>query len=132
MFGEKLLVGQSNHNIDNKNRLFLPAGTGREKSDIVYLCYDKEIDTYTIYPEKIIQEKFVKLQKMVDEAKSVEELKQYKLMLLEFSLSIMRAAEVDAGGRITVGNEFSQFESVNIIGGGDHLMLKPIVKNKKK
>ena len=33
---------------------------------------------------------------------------------------------------IYAGNEFSQFESVDIIGVVDHLVLKPIVKDKNK
>ena len=132
MFGEKPMLGQSNHKIDGKNRIFLPSSSGRETDDAVYLCYDKEISAYTIYPEKIIENKVNEFQKKIDEAKNINELKQYKLMLLEFSYSIIRKCIVDGSGRIILGSDFNQFQSYDLIGVGNHLVIKPSDENKKK
>ena len=37
MFGDKILLGQSDIVIDDKSRMFLPARTNREKGDILVL-----------------------------------------------------------------------------------------------
>lgn len=131
MFGEKPILGQSTYKIDNKNRIFLPPTSGRETDDEIYLCFDKEIEAYTIYPAKIIENKIKEFQKKIDESKNINELKQYKLMLLEFSYSIIRKCIVDGSGRIILGSDFIQSQNYDLIGVGSHLVLKPSDENKK-
>ena len=128
MFGDKPLVGQYNYNIDEKNRMFLPSTTGREKGDTIYLCYDKDIMAYTLCPERVVLELFDNFNKKINDAKTVNELKEYKLMLLEYSKSVLKELTVDSQGRIILSSEFWEYNSVNILGAGSHLVLNPTNK----
>lgn len=132
MFGDTLLVGKNSYNIDKKNRMFLPADSNREENDIVYLCYDKELKTYTIYPKTVIQQNFSKLRKMVDEAQDVEELKRCKDMLLNYAETIVKSCLVDSQGRIVLGDNFKNYSTVDMLGAGDHLVLYTNEEKKKK
>jgi len=132
MFGDKPLVGQYSYSIDEKNRMFLPSSTGRETGDRVYLCYDNDIEVYTLYPEKVIQEIFDNFNKKIMEAKTASELKEYKLMLLKYSKSVIKGLTVDSQGRVILSSEFWEYDSMNMVGAGNHLVLNPTNKKNKK
>ena len=132
MFGEKILAGQHDYSIDSKNRMYLPTQSGREPGDSVYLCYDTDIECYTIYSEKSISEKLDKYTLKIDSAKNSEELKEYKLMYLEFAKSIIKVCTVDSAGRIALPNDFVPNQVVHVVGSKDHLVLILDGAKKKK
>lgn len=132
MFGDKILAGEYVYYIDEKNRMFLPANTGREKGDTVYLCYDNDIECYTIYSEKAMKGILNGYKEKIDSAKNIDELKQYKLMLLEYSKSILKQCVVDAQGRIVLHSDIIPNQNVHIIGSHDYLVLIPETLKKKK
>ena len=132
MFGSKILAGHYDFSIDFKNRMFLPAQTGREQGNVVYVCYDKDIECYTIYSEKSIADNLDKFNKKIDSAQTSEELKNYKLMYLEFANSIIKVCTVDSQGRIVLPVEIASNQNVHIVGSGDHLVLMFNDTKKKK
>ena len=132
MFGENTLAGQYDYFADEKNRMFLPRKTGREKGNVVYFCYDKDIEHYVIYSELEILKKMDAFDEKIDSAKTVEELKQYKLMSLEFANSIIKKCSVDAAGRIVLPKEISGPTNIHMVGAGKCLILIPENQTKTK
>ena len=124
MFGDKLLFGQTKNRVDSNKRIFLPAKSGREKGDVVFLLYDRDINEYKVFPYFVIESKFKKYDDLISSAKSSSELKEYKLILNEFANSIIRSCIVDSQGRIILSDDFVANEEITVIGSGNHLILK--------
>lgn len=124
MFGDKILLGQSDIVIDDKSRMFLPARTNREKGDNLVLLYDSTLECYKIYSVSAIEETFDRLEKLLDGAKSEQEEAWCKKRLFDFSKSILKECTVDSEGRIALGTTINPNSSALIIGARDHLILQ--------
>jgi len=118
------MFGQTISKVDNKKRLYLSPKTGREEGDIVYLVYDKAINEYKLVPGAVIETEFNRYKNSIDSAKTTLELKRYKLLLNAFSSSIIKMCKVDKQGRVLLCDDFEKEETVNIIGTGEHLVIK--------
>ena len=127
MFGEDVLLGNSQTNLDHKGRLFLPVNTKREVGENLILLYDSELNIYRLYSDKMIKKEFERINNKIKNATNrVEEL-EYKRKSYEFSKSIIKSCKVDGNGRITVGNLFDKNE-INLIGDYDNLIIEKVKK----
>jgi DNA-binding transcriptional regulator/RsmH inhibitor MraZ len=123
MFGEEMLIGHNDVLVDNKNRIFLPTYTKREKDDEVLLMYDQDIDRYLLFSKKVIEKKISKLETLIATAKTEQERKECKLLLYTFYEGIIKRCRVDASGRISLGETFNVGDTLTIVGANDHLVL---------
>jgi len=124
MFGDKLLVGQYELSIDEKNRIIIPAGTAREKDDLIFVVYDESIDCYKLYAKQAIEEMFKTLKKAILDSKTEEERICNKKEYLMFCKNILRERRVDIQGRVVLGKIVEPGDKVNLIGCGDHFILE--------
>ena len=124
MFGDNLLVGVHQYKIDSKGRMFLPASTGREYGEKVYLVYDNELETYAIYPDKVLREMMKKYDDQIPKSSSTAELKFNKEKLEEFSRNVLGSFAVDTQGRICFGNKLDYEGQIDIVGAYNRLILR--------
>jgi DNA-binding transcriptional regulator/RsmH inhibitor MraZ len=131
MFGDKLLAGQFEVSVDKKCRIFLPAKTGREKGDSVYIAYDDAMEYFKLYGSAAIQEVFSHYDQLVLEAKTPEERLYYKREGYKFCKSILKEAAVDTQGRMSLNSIVEPDEKVTLIGAGNHMILERKKNNNK-
>lgn len=126
MFGEELILGQTEMSVDDKSRVVIPASTKREVGEKLILIYDESLEIYEIYSINKLREKFEKINTLIIESKNKNEEIQYKKKLCELSKSVLKIQKVDTQGRITIGKNFEGVKKVLCIGAYDHLIIEPV------
>lgn len=132
MLDKKLLFGQTTNKIDKRNRIFLPAYTGREKGEVVFIVYDNDINEYKIVPKSVIEAEYKDLEFLVNSAYDLQTLREYKLRIVDFANSILKEVTVDDQGRILLPDCLTSCDDITIIGAGNHLILRQEKNNEKK
>ncbi|MBE6138941.1 MAG: hypothetical protein E7174_00325 [Firmicutes bacterium] len=128
MFGEKPLFGQVEISVDKKGRICIPATTKREPGEELVILYNKQFDVHEIYSVKSLEDRFNKLNNLIENAQNKNDQNFYKKSLYELSKSILRSEIVDLQGRILTGKIFEGEEKVLSTGAYNHLIIKPIKK----
>ena len=128
MFGEKPMFGQSEVNIDNKGRIFLPAFTGKEEGDQVVLVFNDILEVHEIYSVSALEEKFKQIETQILIAKTKKDEIFYKKRLYQLSKSVLRNVKVDSQGRVLIGKTFEDEEKLLTTGAYDRIMIEPIKK----
>lgn len=119
-----MLIGQFEVQVDNKARIFIPSKFDSEKGDALVLLHDSLLNCYELYNKNTIEEKFKQLDDLILSAQTEEELARYKLIFYDFCKSILKECVVDSQSRISLGNEFSAHEKLQVIGAYDHAILE--------
>ena len=132
MLSDNLFFGQSVNKIDSKGRIYLPAHSGREKGETVYVLYDSDVNEYKVVPASVVADEFKKLEGMIDASCNTEMLRECKSRLIEFSASILAECIVDGSGRILLPETLGKDVQVTLIGCGNHFVLRPHKNTEKQ
>lgn len=125
MFGEKSILGQTELNVDNKGRIFIPANTKREAGEELVLIYNEDLNIYEIYSITKLEERFEELNKLLLKSENKTQEIFYKKKIYELSKSILRSEKVDSQGRILTGKVFENYDKILGVGAYDHLIIEP-------
>ncbi len=133
MFGEDLLIGQRKGKIDGKNRIYLPPFTKAEKNDEIALINkidNKGIPYIQLYLLKKYKEIAERLQKLQENATSVEEYMQYEQKIIDICSYINAILKVDSERRVLIpqdimaANRWQDRDSLICEGKGNFLVIK--------
>ena len=134
MFGENLLIGQKKVKIDNKNRIYLPPFTKAKKDDEIALI--NKIDSTTGFPYvklyllKKYKEIMEKLQKLQENATSINEYMQYEQKIIDICSYIDAVLKVDSQRRVLIPldimatNKWQDRNSLICEGKGNFLVIR--------
>ena len=118
MFGDKVLIGYSSTNIDEKNRLNLPKFTCAEAGDRLIVI--PEDDRLAIYSTSTLDEYVEKLDKVTNPTDHKNLLKEFR----NYCESAIVECIVDKNKRISLSsNIIFNDKNVTVIGSGDRLVL---------
>ena len=123
MFGDVLIAGRYNVSVDQKHRIIIPAQTKREPGETIYVVYEESLDRYILYSQKTMKELFDKIDDLILNAKSKDEVLDYKIKLLELANSVVHTTTVDKQGRIQLRDCIGDDKKASLIGGGNHLII---------
>ena len=133
MFGENLLIGKRTVKIDGKNRIYLPPFTKAEKDDEIALI--NKIDNtgfpyVKLYLLKKYKEIAERLQKLQENATSVEEYMQYEQKIIDICSYITATLKVDSQRRVLIpqdiraSNRWQYRDSFICEGKGNFLIIR--------
>ena len=133
MYGEDLLIGQKTVKIDGKNRIYLPPFTKAEKDDEIALINkidNKGIPYIKLYLLKKYKEIAARLQKLQENATSIEEYMQYEQKIIDICSYIDAVLKVDRERRILIppdvmtANKWQERNSFICEGKGNFLVIR--------
>ena len=125
MFGDNILIGKSNHNMQDKNRIILPTDSMAENKDT--LCFIRENElTFSIYNLKTIEEQIKRLEKLKNSS-NIDELNKIEEAINRLTFSIIGTKDVDKQNRVTtpkvVVNEYDLDGQLIFQGSNDHIKV---------
>lgn len=125
MFGDNILIGKSNHNMQDKNRIILPKNSMAENEDT--LCFIRENElTFSIYNLKTIEEQIKRLEKLKNSS-NIDELNKIEEAINRLTFSIIGTNDVDKQNRVTIPkvvvNEYDLDGQLIFQGSNDHIKV---------
>ena len=125
MFGDNILIGKSNHNMQDKNRIILPTDSMAENKDT--LCFIRENElTFSIYNLKTIEEQIKRLEKLKNSS-NIDELSKIEEAINRLTFSIIGTKDVDKQNRVTIPkmvvNEYDLDGQLIFQGSNDHIKV---------
>lgn len=125
MFGDNILIGKSNHNMQDKNRIILPKNSMAENKDT--LCFIRENElTFSIYNLKTIEEQIKRLEKLKNSS-NIDELNKIEEAINRLTFSIIGTKDVDKQNRVTIPkmvvNEYDLDGQLIFQGSNDHIKV---------
>lgn len=125
MFGDNILIGKSNHNMQDKNRIILPKNSMAENEDT--LCFIRENElTFSIYNLKTIKEQIKRLEKLKNSS-NIDELNKIEEAINRLTFSIIGKNDVDKQNRVTIPkmvvNEYDLDGQLIFQGSNDHIKV---------
>lgn len=125
MFGDNILIGKSNHNMQDKNRIILPTDSMAENKDT--LCFIRENElTFSIYNLKTIEEQIKRLEKLKNSS-NIDELNKIEEAINRLTFSIIGTNDVDKQNRVTIPkvvvNEYDLDGQLIFQGSNDHIKV---------
>ncbi len=118
MFGEKVLIGYSSCNIDEKNRVYLPRFSGAEAGDRLLIIPEDE--NIAIYSSSTLDNYVEKISLLND----VNEKKEYLNEFRKYCENAIQEATVDKQKRITLSTNIDFIDkNIEIRGSGDRLLV---------
>lgn len=130
MFGDEVILGQSQLTVDQKGRVFIPPYTKREEGDRLVLFYDNDLNVYEIHSFDEIKKEISKIKNKIENSKTKLEKIEYKKELYEYSKSILMCSRVDKNGRALFSDVFKPGSTLLSIGCKDYLTIEPPKKQK--
>ena len=118
MFGEKVLIGYSSCNIDEKNRIYLPKFTGAEAGDKLLIIPENE--NLAIYSSTTLDNYVEKISLLNNIKEEKELLKEFR----EYCESAIQEITVDKQKRITLSSNIDFIDkNIEVRGSGDRLLI---------
>lgn len=118
MFGDRVLIGYSSTNLDDKNRLRLPKFTCADAGDKLIIVPENE--KLLIYSSELLNEYLDKLDR-------IQDVKMHKELLLEFRKfceGVIVEVTVDKNNRINLSDSIHfNNRNVELQGSGDRVIL---------
>lgn len=125
MFGEKEILGKTTSKVSLKSRLVLPAFTHAEPGDELVLVSDFE--GISIYEKDYFLESRLKMFKdAMERSTNLKEIKELRIQMELVYTKIIKTMVCDKDRRVVLANGFD--EEIRVVGCGDHVKLKRIVK----
>ena len=133
MFGENLLIGQRTSKIDGKNRIYLPPFTKAEKDDeiaLINMIDNNGFPYIKLYLLKKYKEIAERLQKLQENATSIEEYMQYEQKIIDICSYIDAVLKVDSQRRVLIPqdimttNKWQERDSLICEGKGNFLVIR--------
>ena len=125
MFGDNILIGKSNHNMQDKNRIILPKNSMAENKDT--LCFIRENElTFSIYNLKTIEEQIKRLEKLKNSS-NIDVINKIEEAINRLTFSIIGTKDVDKQNRVTIPkvvvNEYDLDGQLIFQGSNDHIKV---------
>ena len=118
MFGEKVLIGYSSCNIDEKNRIYLPKFTGAEAGDRLILIPENE--NLAIYSSTTLDNYVEKISSLNNPKEQKDLLKEFR----EYCESAIQELVVDKQKRVTLSTSIDFIDrNIEVRGSGDRLIV---------
>ncbi len=117
MFGDKVLIGFSSTNVDDKKRIFLPKFTCAEAGDRLIII--PENDRLAIYSSDTLEDYLDKIDSITDHNEKKELLNEFR----EYCESVISEVIVDKSKRITLSKISFNDNNVIVRGSGDRIVI---------
>ena len=132
MFGDRTLLGTYEVSVDSKNRIILPAKTGREVGEELVLAYDEDLKKYFIYKLSDVEDKIKYYEDIIEITSSEEEIVKLKSKEYEYAKRLKDILTVEKQGRIKLNSDLGKYKKLILIGCGNNIYIEPGNEKKTK